>query len=130
MATKTATMMQPSQFGFQVPTAQTYTHSRQNSGNNISPSSNNSNTNLTTPQVSPTLNKSHLPNLPRQVHPPKSPLYRPAALRTTEWTSMAAKSSVLSAKGDANLDTVLEDEVGNSEECTGPPGRGHWKVSL
>jgi len=89
----------------------------------------------------------------RQLHPPKSPLYRPAVLRAIDHISSSRPStgssllstspkSVTSAdlfgdfKREAEYDDDFEDAIGDDvceeEEdagnVTGPPERQHWKV--
>jgi len=91
----------------------------------------------------------------RQLHPPKSPLYRPAVLRAIDHISSAhppAGSSLLStslksvtsadlfgdfkreaAYGDDFEDAIGDDvceEEDDAGNVTGPPRRQHWKVCL
>jgi hypothetical protein len=89
--------------------------------------------------------KYQLPNHVRQLRPPKSPLYVPAALRPTErpvrqspMTPPKSERGSLDsleeagfedragADGASPLDLVFpEEELG---EATGPPHKAHWKV--
>jgi len=102
-------------------------------------------------QISPPtslLSHSHIPAPCRQLHPPKSPLYRPAVLRAIERPIRPAtanstptgspksmneefaddKSSVFENDDTASesaIDfSVCEDEIAH---VTGPPRRDHWK---
>ncbi|KAL7275254.1 Zn finger protein [Rhizina undulata] len=95
----------------------------------------------------------HLPAPCRQLHPPKSPLYRPAVLRSTGRPLRAPPTSPASSAASVNEeymnagsgeyknalgivinrggyssgidnDLIEEEETGR---VTGPPDRGHWK---
>ena len=90
--------------------------------------------------------KYQVPNHVRQLRPPKSPLYVPAALRPTERPlrqspmtppkslhgsldslEQAGFDDATSAGGGPPFDLVFpEVELG---EVTGPPNKDHWKVS-
>ncbi|TGZ79735.1 hypothetical protein EX30DRAFT_342087 [Ascodesmis nigricans] len=110
---------------------------------------------LTPPSLSPPSYNNQSPHLPapfRQLHAPKSPMYRPAALRPTQVTrppSSTASTSPKSVNGELNSarapsvfgneseeDDLFDDstiiEIEDGEEggrVTGPPKRTHWKVS-
>lgn len=89
----------------------------------------------------------------RQLHPPKSPLYRPAVLRAIDHISSSrpttgssllstSPKSVTSAdlfgdfKREAEYNDDFEDAIGDdvceeeedAGKVTGPPKRQHWKV--
>ncbi|KAF3940084.1 hypothetical protein ABW19_dt0201718 [Dactylella cylindrospora] len=120
------------------------TQAKNISPNSTSPTSPHSaSTAMTTPpQTSPTTPNPYLPLAPRQLHPPKCPMYRPAALRTTERATL-----VVGAKENGKADTPaspiikapvklprpvettveIEPTVGSTEEVTGPPSRANWK---
>ena len=90
--------------------------------------------------------KYQVPNHVRQLRPPKSPLYVPAALRPTERPlrqspmtppkslhgsldslEQAGFDGTISAGGGPAFELVFpEVELG---EVTGPPNKDHWKVS-
>ena len=93
--------------------------------------------------------KYYLPNQVRQLRPPKSPLYVPAALRPTERnprpSPMTPPKSLhgsldsldgafdtrMGSEAQPSLDQfrhafMVEEELG---EVSGPPTRQHWKVS-
>ncbi|CAZ84336.1 unnamed protein product [Tuber melanosporum] len=105
--------------------------------------------------TSPFSNLAHLPAPCRQLHPPKSPLYRPAVLRSIERPVRRENSPLTpptSSAASVNEEYVGDGEykngmdirsagyggylggedfgiVGLEEEgkVTGPPGKGHWK---
>jgi hypothetical protein len=81
----------------------------------------------------------------RQLHPPKSPLYRPAVLRAIDHISRPNSASPSTSPKSMSVDLFdfkremqyndeFEDAIG--DECeeeetgrvTGPPARNHWKV--
>jgi len=103
----------------------------------------------------PTSPLAHLPAPCRQLHPPKSPLYRPAVLRSIERPARRENSPLTPPTSSAA--SVDGDYVGDGEykngmdirnagygylgredygiagleeegKVTGPPGKGHWKV--
>lgn len=108
--------------------------------------------------TSPFPNFTHLPAPCRQLHPPKSPLYRPAVLRSIERPARRENSPLTPPTSSAA--SVNEDYVGDGEykngmdirnagyggylgredygiagleeegKVTGPPGKGHWKVFI
>jgi len=104
----------------------------------------------TSPRTSPTSSVNSFPPIPapcRQLHQPKSPLYRPAVLRaidhasrpgtatsspSTSPKSLAESFSALRGESgcawdefeDAIGDDICEEEEG---KVTGPPRRSHWK---
>lgn len=89
--------------------------------------------------------KYQLPNQVRQLRPPKSPMYVPAALRPTERPGRQAPMTppkslhgsldsleeagfegTMRGDGAPPLDLVFpEEDLG---EVTGPPNKDHWKV--
>lgn len=105
--------------------------------------------------TSPFSNFTHLPAPCRQLHPPKSLLYRPAVLRSIERPARGENSPLTPPASSAT--SVNEDYVGDGEykngmdirnagyggylgredhgiagleeegKVTGPPGKGHWK---
>lgn len=104
------------------------------------------------PQTSPpgtAIGYQHIVVPCRQLHPPKSPLYRPAVLRAIDHVSRpntASSSPSTSPKSmnsdmfgdlkrEAGFEDEFEDAIGDDiceEEdagrVTGPPKRAHWKV--
>ncbi|KAK6539885.1 hypothetical protein TWF694_008722 [Orbilia ellipsospora] len=127
---------------FQYP--QTQTQAKNISPNSTSPTSPHSaSTAMTTPpQTSPTNPSPYLPLAPRQLHPPKCPMYRPAALRTTERATLVVKGKpegpespspvvrtpIKSPKPvETATVTVMEPTVGSTDEVTGPPSKANWK---
>lgn len=101
--------------------------------------------------TSPTGSVHHhrIPPTFRQLHPPKSPLYRPAVLRaidrplTSVISSPAGSPKLLSEEyeseyrreGDISsedgYDQDFDEEICEEDDgvrCTGPPVRTHWKV--
>jgi hypothetical protein len=89
------------------------------------------------PQTSPPgtshgLHNSHLPVPCRQLHPPKSPLYRPAVLRPLS-RPLSPTSDEVFFKSEYSVSSEAPDTVDLSSEPeedtapTGPPSREHWK---
>ncbi|KAF3926893.1 hypothetical protein ABW20_dc0105030 [Dactylellina cionopaga] len=118
------------------------TQAKNISPNSTSPTSPHSaSTAMTTPpQVSPTTPNPYLPLAPRQLHPPKCPMYRPAALRTTERATLVSgkgdypetpspvvRTPIRSPKPVMETSPVMEPSVGSTDEVTGPPSKGNWK---
>ncbi|KAF3926196.1 hypothetical protein ABW21_db0207135 [Orbilia brochopaga] len=121
---------------FHVPTPSQAKNISPNSTSPTSPYS--SSTAMTTPpQTSPTTPNPYLPLAPRQLHPPKCAMYRPAALRTTERATMIkpesfdAPAPVIKAPVNPPKPVqpvvVMEPKVGSTDEVTGPPSKGNWK---
>lgn len=92
----------------------------------------------------------HIPTPFRQLHPPKSPLYRPAVLRAIEGPlrsynstspKLASEDFLGDFKGESDLIRNCDDDIEDIEidyfqegeesgKVTGPPQRAHWKVSI
>ncbi|KAJ6256077.1 hypothetical protein Dda_9169 [Drechslerella dactyloides] len=132
---------------FQVPTP---TQAKNISPNSTSPTSpySSSTTITTPPQTSPTTPNPYLPLAPRQLHPPKCAMYRPAALRTTERATLVSNGKSESCdmpapvvkaapvnppkpvQPVATTVIVMEPTVGSTDEVTGPPSKANWKVRI
>ncbi|EGX46690.1 hypothetical protein AOL_s00097g594 [Orbilia oligospora ATCC 24927] len=131
------------QTAYAQPFPYTKTQAKNISPNSTSPTSPHSaSTVMTTPpQTSPTTPNPYLPLAPRQLHPPKCPMYRPAALRTTERATLVASGKtelsdpptpvvgtpMRSPRPAFQESAEMEPTVGSTDEVTGPPSKANWK---